>query len=74
MLSGCLYTDANNTCINPVMKLLSTITNYKTSTILNKYVNLLVLTYRNNGYSIFLNDWKDSNYFTAVFLTEFFWH
>lgn len=73
-LSGCLYIDANDTRTHPTIKLVSAITNYKNKAALNEHINLPVLTYINNGHFISLNDWDNSNYFIAVFLTLFFWH
>lgn len=56
ILSGCLYTDGNDTWTHPTMKLVSAVTNYKNKVILNKHIDLPVLTYTNNGHFIPLND------------------
>ena len=70
-LSGCLYTDANDTRTHPTMKLVSAVTNYKNKAALNEHMDLPVLTYINNGRSTPLNDWNNPNYFTAAFPTLF---
>lgn len=68
LLSGCLYTDVNDTQEHPTMKLVSAITNYKSRSN-NDNTNSLILTYQNNGYVTPLNDWDNPEYFTASFPT-----
>lgn len=70
LLSGCLYTNADNTQEHPAIKLVSAITNHKKKSI-NKNNNSRILIYKNNKCIIFLNNWKNLEYFTAFFLSFF---
>lgn len=71
LLSGCLYTDADDAREHPTMKLVSAVTNYKRGAALSDNVDLPILTYKNSGRPIPLNDWENPNYFTSAFPTLF---
>lgn len=64
VLSGCLYTDTDDTQEYLTMKLVSAICNHKRKSN-NQDVNTLILTYKNPGRVISLNDWDNPEYFTA---------
>lgn len=70
LLSGCLYTDVDDTWEHPTMKLVSAITNHKNKSN-NNFADFPILRYKNGGRVIFLNDWENSEYFTASFPTIF---
>ncbi len=55
LLSGCLYTDVDETQEHPTMKLVSAITNYKKKSN-NEDANISILTYKNSGRVVLLND------------------
>lgn len=55
LLSGCLYTDVDDTWKYTIMKLVSAITNHKRKSN-NKDAYTTILTYKNSGRVIPLND------------------
>lgn len=55
LLSGCLYTNGDDTQEHPIIKLVLAITNYKRKYI-NEDNNLPILTDKNNGRVIPLNN------------------
>ncbi len=71
LLSGCLYTDADDAREHPIMKLVSAVTNYKRGAASTENLDLPILMYKNNGRPIPLNDWENPNYFTLAFPTLF---
>lgn len=71
ILSGRLYTDADDNRTHPTLKLVSALTNYKNNEKAGEEVDLPFLTYTNKGNLTPLNDWDNPNYFTASFLTLF---
>lgn len=55
-LNGCFYINANDTQTYLTMNLVLVVINYKKKVELNKYIDLPVFTYTNNGHSSSLND------------------
>lgn len=71
-LSGCLYINADNTGGYPITKLVLTLANQNNSEIsIDPISKVPVLTYQIISYIILLNDWKNVDYFMAIFLTFF---
>lgn len=57
LLNGWLYIDANNAWEYLTLKLIFIVINYKQVVALSQNLDLSILTYKNNGYLISLNDW-----------------
>ncbi len=70
LLSDCLYIDADDTREYLTMKLVSAITNYKRKSN-NEDANTPILTYKNSGRVVPLNDWENLKYFMASFSSLF---
>lgn len=58
LFSSCLYTDVDNIREHLTINLISAITNQKKKSN-NKDTNTPILTYKNSGYIVFLNDWEN---------------
>lgn len=71
LLNGYLYTDIDDARKHLTIKLVSVVTNYKRGVALSDNVYLPILTYKNSGHPIPLNDWENPNYFTSAFPTLF---
>ncbi len=71
LLSGCLYTDIDDARDHFIMKLVSTVANYKQGAASTENLDLPILTYKNKGRLIPLNDWENPNNFTMVFPSLF---
>lgn len=50
MLSSCFYTNIDDTRENPTIKLVLAITNFKCTAALENILEILILTYENNGF------------------------
>lgn len=67
ILSGCLYTDTDNTRQHPTTKLVSAIANHHQLLSQIPRSSLPTLTYQTRGHLMPLNDWDDSTFFTVAF-------
>lgn len=65
--SGCVYSDIDDGRQNPTLRLLSAIGNIKATTLALDTSTTKIVTYRNKGRLIPLNDWEDPHYFTDAF-------
>ncbi len=70
LLSGCLYTDVDDTQEHPPMKLVSAITNHKKKSN-NENANIPILSYKNSDRVVRLNNWENPEYFTTSFPSLF---
>lgn len=71
MLSSYFYMNIDDIWINPALKLVAVIINYKNNAVPDQNINLFIITYTNNDCLTSLNDWNSSNYFIVLFLTFF---
>ena len=67
-LSGCIFSNINETYYNPILKLISIVNNLANN---NGEKTEHLIMYSANSHPIYLNDWEDKHYFTRAFLTLF---
>lgn len=68
----CIYSNVNNIKQNISLKLLSAITNVKTSSKPKLDMLILIIAYYSSSQILLLNDWNNLTYFLAAFLAFFY--